>query len=66
MSRTIERIDGVTIVAYPTSVSKADAWRHLLAHPPAGVRQPKGQSHRQLWAKAHAAGVLAWKTGGAP
>lgn len=56
-------------VAYPVAWDKAFAWRHLLAHPPAGVRQPRGRSHCQLWTKAHTADAWTWTAsvaGGTP
>ena len=60
--RTITR-DGHTLaVAYPVAWDRSFAWRHLLAHPPEGVRQPRRQSHRQLWAKAHTANAWVWTT----
>jgi hypothetical protein len=49
------------LVSYPSAWSKQFAWRHLLAHPPEGVRQPLRQSHTQRWAKAHTADAWVWR-----
>ena len=60
-ARTITRTADAVRVSYPLAWSKAIAWRHLLSNPPEGVRQPRAQSHRQLWAKAHTADAWVWK-----
>ena len=60
-ARTITREGAAVLVSYPVTWAKSFAWRHLLAHPPDGVRQPQRQSHQQLWSKAHTANAWAWK-----
>jgi len=59
--RTITRDGASVLVSYPASWDRSFAWRHLLAHPPEGVRQPLRQSHTQRWAKAHTADAWVWR-----
>jgi hypothetical protein len=60
-ARTITRDGASVLVSYPASWDRSFAWRHLLANPPEGVRQPRRQSHRQLWTKAHTSSAWAWR-----
>lgn len=60
-TRTITRDGADVLVSYPLAWDKSYAWRHLLAHPPANVQQPRRQSHTQRWTKAHTAEAWAWR-----
>lgn len=60
VNRTVETVDGAVVVAYPRSWSKGEAWRHLLANKPPGVKRPLGAS-LQLWAAQHTDAAWSWR-----
>lgn len=64
-TRTITRDGNYLVASYPVAWDKAFAWRHLLANPPEGMRQPRIRGNCQPWAKAHTADAWVWRASAA-